>query len=211
MRTTVANLAQRIQAVQRPGHRTQGMVQEWFTDDGAPPLCLLSHMANRGRRGLAVWVGRRVWPMPWRGFSKWILIDPPDPATRLWATDLALRSGGVATVVADGSGFDMAATRRLQLAAEAGGAVALLARPITELRELSAATMRFHVRPQPSPNAHPRWRVDRLRDKRSTTQRKENTLWLEYDDVTGAVGVPADVVRRPGAEEAEAAIFRLAS
>ncbi len=187
------------------------MVQEWFTDDGTPPLCLLSHLANRGRRGLTAWIGRRVWPLPWRGFSQWILIDPPDRGTRLWATDLALRSGAITTVVADGSDLDMAATRRLQLAAEAGNAVALLARPAAELRELSAATMRFHVQPQPSPDAHPRWRVDRLRDKRSTTQRKENTVLLEYYDVTGAVGVPADVVRRPGAEEAEAAILRLAS
>ena len=38
---------------------------------------------------------------------------------RLWAIDLVLRSPAAGAVFADGCGFDMAATRRLQLAAEA--------------------------------------------------------------------------------------------
>ncbi len=75
-----------------------------------------------------------------------------DVGARLWALDLALRCRAVAAVVADGSGFSMAASRRLQVAAEAGQAFVLLARPPEELDVLSAAGVRFvvtHVRQEP--------------------------------------------------------------
>ncbi|MFO0874641.1 MAG: hypothetical protein U0575_11820 [Phycisphaerales bacterium] len=70
-----------------------------------------------------------------------------EPDARLWAIDLALRCTGVALVVADGRGLDMAATRRLQLAAEAGQTVGLLARAPDERATLSAAATRWLVRP----------------------------------------------------------------
>jgi hypothetical protein len=91
-------------------------------------------------------------------------VDSP-LAARLWAIDLALRCPGVDVVVADASGLDMAATRRLQLSAEAGGALGLLARPEEELTELSAAATRWLVREQPSPGSNPRWQIQLLRCK----------------------------------------------
>ena len=62
----------------------------------------------------------------------------------LWAIDLA-RCTAVAAVVADGS--RLAATRRLQLAAESGSALVLCARPPEEIDHLSAATTRWRGRP----------------------------------------------------------------
>ncbi len=64
---------------------------------------------------------------------------------RLWALDLALRCRAVAAVVADGRGFAMAASRRLQVAAEAGHAFVVLARPPDEFDVPSAAAVRFVV------------------------------------------------------------------
>jgi hypothetical protein len=89
------------------------------------------------------WVGRAAWPSPdhlvrglraplagmfgatripsWpdaRLHDRSILVDVPahDDGARLWAIEQAARCPGVCAVVADGRGFPMPATRRLQLA-----------------------------------------------------------------------------------------------
>jgi len=67
-----------------------------------------------------------------------LFIDPPDRKGLLWAVDAALRCPSVVAVVADGSGLPMPASRRLQLAAESGAGLCFLARPATELRQITA-------------------------------------------------------------------------
>ncbi len=124
-----------------------------------------------GAGGAVVWIGRRCWPHPRvmvrrdpgdggsheaegrQLLQHSLFADPTGVAARLWAVDLALRSPAVTAVVADGSGFDMAATRRLQLAAESGRGLALLARPPHELSELSVAVTRWVVAWARSPDA----------------------------------------------------------
>ena len=91
-------------------------------------------------------------------------LDPRGLGGRLWTIDAALRCATVAAVVADGSGLDMAATRRLQLAAEAGSALALVARPPGDERQLSAAGVRWRVEAVPE-GALPAWRLELLRKK----------------------------------------------
>jgi protein ImuA len=108
-----------------------------------------------------------------------VMVDADGPAERLWAIDTALRSAAAGVIVADGSGLDMASTRRLQLSAESSGscagAVCLLARPLRERRALSAAATRWLVEPDPcapdpsendlSNNDGPGWAVELLRRK----------------------------------------------
>lgn len=67
---------------------------------------------------------------------------------RLWAIEQAVRCPGVCAVIADGAGFDLAATRRLQLAA--ADALLLVARPHGRSSTLSAASTRWRVRTEPS-------------------------------------------------------------
>ncbi|MEZ6015570.1 MAG: hypothetical protein R3F49_10680 [Planctomycetota bacterium] len=67
-------------------------------------------------------------------------------------------------MVADASGFDMAATRRLALAANTGEALALLARPPHEAGALSAAATRWQVT-RAGDSLAPRWRLTLLRAK----------------------------------------------
>lgn len=97
-------------------------------------------------------------------FARSVLVDPPDVAGRLWAVDAALRCPTVTAVVADATGFDMAATRRLALAANTGEALALLARPPWETGELSAAATRWRVT-RAGDSLTPRWRLTLLRAK----------------------------------------------
>ncbi len=68
-----------------------------------------------------------------------------------WAVEQAIRSEGVAVVVADGSGFSMAATRRLHLAMATRSTpqLVLLARPSVDRSLLSSALTRWLVSPSP--------------------------------------------------------------
>jgi protein ImuA len=157
------------------GELAAGAVHEWLAGDGADgeasrgwtaPLCVLIELARSAMscgHGAVVWIGRACRPHAWSLvrhadgaggvdaslLERSLLVDPSDRASALWAIDSALRSPGVCVVVADGRGMDMASTRRLQLGAESTGSVVLLARPLSELRTLSAAATRWIVRPEP--------------------------------------------------------------
>ena len=82
-----------------------------------------------------------------------IVLRVPRPVDALWACEEALKSRGVAVVIAElpeaGEAADFTATRRLTLAARAGGGLGLLLRhrplPIT-----TAATTRWQVAAAPS-------------------------------------------------------------
>jgi hypothetical protein len=138
-----------------------------------------------------------------------LFIHPPDDASRLWAIDLALRSSAASVVIADGSKLKMAESRRLQLAAERGRALALLARPSWEGAELSAAATRWRVHRTPSPSSAPRWIVELLRCKQSQGRsgiqalsgaraREGAGAWeVEYAS-PGCLRLVADVVDRSG-------------
>lgn len=150
----------------------------------SPPLAVLVHLARQtvlvSRRTNAplsiCWIGRRVWPSvhTLRGpadavqgddlLPRSLFVDAPDPASRLWAIDLAARCAGV-LVIADGSRLDMAATRRVQLAAEAGGWMVHLARPPQESVSLSAAATRWRLEREASPVDQPRFGIELLRSK----------------------------------------------
>ncbi|MHC4220294.1 MAG: ImuA family protein [Planctomycetota bacterium] len=185
-----------------------GAVHEWFSAADAargwvPPLGILLHLAFQsleGSRGCVAWIGRRCWPYPHAlnsaGLKRSIFIDPPDGVSRLWAIDLTARCPGVAAVVADGSELDMAATRRLQLAAEAGSALVLCARPPHELDRLSAASTRWLVRCAPSTDKTPRWIVELLRGKGMLPE-SEVLRTVEWKGAQSGVVVHAALVDRP--------------
>ncbi len=224
---------------------TRGAVHEWFGGEErmspplpprhsfTPPLTILLHLAKStaGDAGWIVWIGRHVWPYP-RALAgaadtslleRSVFIDPPTDADRLWAIDLALRNPAVACVVGDGSRLRMPESRRLQLAAAAGRALALLARPPRERKELSAARTRWRVRPEvaeprvprparpavPPLNVNrvnqPRWTVELLRDKGSgmnggTLAAQEARRWSVWQDhETGDVSLVPDARHRSGA------------
>jgi protein ImuA len=122
-----------------------------------------------------------------------------------------LRHGGLAAVVGEAARVTMAATRRLQLAAEDGGVTALLLKRRRRGGEdplvlPSAAVTRWRIAAAPSsllPTAgigRPRWRLILARQRGG-----EPCQWItEAADETGRLALPAGVERRE-AEEREAA------
>lgn len=103
----------------------------------------------------------------------------------LWAMEEGLRSGRFSAVVGEARRLDLAASRRLQLAAEAGGGLALLLRP-PEAAGVSAAKTRWRIAPVASAApewrgvGRPRWRLDLLRVRGGAPRG-----WIvDWDDAT---------------------------
>lgn len=206
-----------------------GAIHEWIGLGGgdrsacwSPPLCLMAHLAGRvvcERGGWVVWVGRRMWPYPHvligsgggdgdasATLARSLFVRTSCASQALWAADLALRCEAVSCVVGDGSGMEMGATRRLQLAAQSGaGAIGLLARPPTQAGRLSAATTRWSVRRSGTEDrrgevervtrVNPRWIVELLRCKGMRPVTGASRCWVVELDIDACdLRVVADVV-----------------
>lgn len=92
--------------------------------------------------------------------EKVILVRPQSDVDALWAVDQALRTPAVAAVVADVERIDDRAARRMQLAAEQGGGLALLMRPASARRGPSWADIQWMVRGLPSQDTNKTSPVD---------------------------------------------------
>jgi hypothetical protein len=79
--------------------------------------------------------------------------DEVAPPCTIWCIEQAIRSTGIALVIADGTGLSMADTRRLHVAMfrRATPLLLLLLRPASELATLSAALTRWILRPGIAP------------------------------------------------------------
>ena len=197
-----------------------------------PPLLPLVHLARQALVGAtgslnppsaasgsfqryAVWIGRRC--VPYGGVllgaegdrsllerSLFVIVDRA--VDRRWTADLALRCPTVAVVVTDGSGFDMAATRRLQLVAKTYRTPIFLARPPWEVRQLSAAQTRWLVRwdaaagtvDDESNVLNPRWSIELLRCKGGQPEYRPRVWALEWDRDQGALRVLAPLAGATG-------------
>ncbi len=193
-------------------HEWFGLVRHGHCDQSrwTPPLSVLLHLAARGSRTaqpLTLWIGQRVWPY---GYALWhasptlfcssIFVAARDAAERQWAMDVVLRTAGAGVVVvADAAGMPLASSRRLQLAAEAGGTLGLLARPPDDETELSVAMTRWRVK-QAATHAHrPRWSLELVRSKGSLARIPHAPFWTLDSDDGHLVVVSPDVADRPGA------------
>lgn len=79
-----------------------------------------------------------------------LILQPRDSADSLWAAVQCLASGACRMVLLWADRLDGRALRRLQLAAEESGALAVLFRPASAAHRPSPATLRLAVRPDSS-------------------------------------------------------------
>ncbi len=190
-----------------------------------PPICVPVHLAWQAlevdlQTRWAVWVGRRCFPYPSvlvRGIDSRLLerslfVTAGNADSRLWAIDVAVRSPSVGVVIADGSTFSMAATRRVQLLAKRHKTFVLIVRPPKEQDELSAAQSRWLVRWEPhAPGTgnvflHPRWRMELLRCKGVPIER---TSWvLEWDHDTSTLHLSSEMAHPACSPKEEQAGYR---
>ncbi|MCA9311337.1 MAG: hypothetical protein KDA21_09040 [Phycisphaerales bacterium] len=183
------------------------------------PLCILIHLAHaalhahpssdtRDDGRCVVWVGDHALPAPGALnpdlLRRSLFIHTPDADARLWAIDLALRNPAVTAVVADAAALGHAAHRRLQLAAAAGAALALLTRPPREHRAFSSATTRWRITPitpdtlAPTRQPHEqRWHVELLRCKGMRPAPRPHAWTIQRDHATRHLRLAPHLDRRP--------------
>ncbi len=176
-----------------------GRVHEWFcVNDGDgrlawhPPLTIMAELAWRSCLGLrssrrVVWIGRRCWPTfqlltavgqsARNMLTHSLFIDPLTDAERFWAIGQALRCPGVSAIIGDGSGMNSVSSRRLQLAAENGTVLGLLARPAWEIAEPSYAATRWQVRTNNDQSQHPSWSIETIRCRGQHAGRDAPQFW----------------------------------
>lgn len=144
---------------------------------GFAAVLLARFAAGRGSgagRGTVLWCQRRVdlYAPGLAAFgldpARLIVARAPAPRQTLWVLEEALRGRRLAAVLGEVDGIDLAASRRLQLAARAGTPCVLLRRGPAP--GVSAAVTRWRVGPAPGDVAQPihdlgasRWRVELVR------------------------------------------------
>lgn len=176
----------------------------------APPLALVVGLGlaalSAGHVRHLVWIGRPCWPCPLlfdahpRMAQASTLIDTPDDRARVWTMDVVLRCSAHLAVIADGRGLTLAHTRRLQLAAGAGGGLCLLLRPGGDESHLSAASTRWVISCCPSASERPRWSAAAIRNKHCPAL--ECRAMVEWDDASGLVSPSPGLARRASLEAA---------
>jgi protein ImuA len=132
-----------------------------------------------------------------------VLVRAPRTADGLWAMEEALRCPAVSGALLNLAEIDLTCARRLQLAAEAGGALGLLLRPDAEEAGPSVALTRWKVNALPGlgGSAHelgdPRWSLDLLRC-RGAAPRSWTVTWRTTTDRldTDSDSVPTPTRRR---------------
>ena len=82
--------------------------------------------------------------------ARLVVVRPECTADEMWALDQAARTAGVAALLWHGERLDDRTFRRLQLACETSGSIALLVRPETCRGRPSWAEVRMFVRPLPA-------------------------------------------------------------
>jgi protein ImuA len=88
-----------------------------------------------------------------------LFLRPRTPADQIWAVAECLRCRGVSVTLAQLGRLSRIETRKLQLAAEAGGGVGLLLRPFGSISSEYAAATRWLVEPSPGERTVQRWRL----------------------------------------------------
>jgi protein ImuA len=125
-----------------------------------------------------------------------IVVRPERAQQALWAWEQSLRCPGVAVVIGRLNRLQTSEFRRLQLAAETGGAIGMLLCSARDRRQQSWADLRLYVEPLPSvptaarsgrERAPPRSRLLHVELAHSRGHFRTGTLLLDIDDETGAV------------------------
>ncbi len=165
-------LAPPIDAALPGGGLARGAIHELLAaDPGAAAALAALILARAGPP--TVWIEPIPDPCP-AGLAAFgldpatLIVVRADGADALWAAEESLRAPVVAGVLATLPRLDLAAGRRLHLAAEAGGTLGLILRPDTPSPPPSAARTRWRISALPTPGpAHlvgpPHWRLELVR------------------------------------------------
>lgn len=163
---------------------------------------LLTLLAARAG-GTTLWIAPEpeVWPPGAARLgldpSALVLVRAPKQADALWAVEEALRCPAVGcTILVAPKGIDLTASRRLQLAAEAGGGVGLALIEPPALASPSAARTRWRISAAPGPSrvehhlGDPMWALELLKAQGGRPGRWLLSLDADARELHPADGIP---------------------
>jgi protein ImuA len=182
-----------------------GSLMEWLEPgmgSGADTLALWAAVRARRPNELLIVIDSRgdFYPLGAAALgldvSTTVVIRPRDPSESLWTLEQSLRTAGVGVVVCPWRHLSPQVFRRLQLAAEKGGSLGVLLRPMRARGDPSFAEVRWAVQSLPCrENGARRWRVELGRARRQMTG---GSVELELRDDDGGLHlVPAVVAATP--------------
>jgi protein ImuA len=214
----------------------RGMLLEWLSAESAGGAGTLAWMTaaavqRQTTEGACIAIDPlRTWYPPALvrlgiDLDRLLVVQPARERDTLWALEQSLRCRGVSAVMARLERVRSEEFRRLQLAAETGGAVGFLLRPAGERAQPSWADVRLLVEPLPrgKPKAEirnpkrinsnfefrfsdfSRGRLLRLELLHCRGRFPGETLTLEIDDVTGIVRVASRLAAAKSARHAAGA------
>ncbi len=128
-----------------------------------------------------------------------IVVRPKNPTEELWALEQCLQSAGVAISLCRLEHATSCVLRRLQLAAEHGGGLGFLLRPLSARGQPAWSDVRLLVTPLVSLPSSRRWRVELVRCRRGTGEKSVN---LELNDATGVVSAITELAPAAGVSQA---------
>src|ERR1700685_551801 len=128
-----------------------------------------------------------------------IVVRSKKRADVLWTLEQCLQSPGVAVCLCRLERVNSRVLRRMQLAAERGGGLGFLLRPLSARGQPAWSDMRLEVTSILPPafsgaSWARRWRVELVRSRRGN----EKTAILEFDDATGVVSAIFELVAAAG-------------
>jgi hypothetical protein len=171
----------------------RGTLVEWLAagaGHGAETLALgVAREAARAGGAVVVLDGSQAFYPPAAAgagieLERLIVVRPANEADYVWALDQVLRCTGVAALLARPDRLDGRTFRRLQLAAEEAGGLALLVRPPEARAEPSWADVRFWVEPLPAAAGRARGRRLRIDLLHCRGSASGTSIEVEIDDET---------------------------
>ena len=187
-----------------------GTLIEWYeTDKGSGALTIALQIARSvcGTEGTLIMIDpdRELYPLAMSllgiDLARTIFIHPETPLQTLWALEQSLRCPGATVTICRLSDLNSQTFRRLQLAAEKGGTIAMILRSDRFKKSTSWSETRLCITPVPS-HCNYFKKPDALTGLSSHTQRRiqikilrtlqglhSSILELDINDETGAVHV----------------------
>lgn len=188
------------------GAWSAGAVHELLCDPRGPAptsiMLLLARAAWSVCGGAIVWCDpdRQLYPPALAAagidLQRLILLRPRNSAEQIWALSECLRCRGVGATVATVTRLSRVEARRLQLAAERGGGVAVFHRIPGRPPNHYAAATRWRVQPAAGDDDTQRWRLELIHGHGG---RIGKNVLLEVDRETGIVRASAPLADRSAA------------
>ena len=186
-----------------PDHSfARGAVHEILFSGGHPAAKFLALLLARAAGGVVVWCDRlrTLYPpaVVAAGISveKLFLLRPPGQAEQSWAVAECMRCPGVGVTVAPVATLSRVEALRYHLAAERGGGVGLLLRPLDRNASVYAAATRWLVAPAPGLRTVQRWSVQLIH---AHGGRVGETVILEHHRETNTVRAAEQLADRQAA------------